>query len=202
VLVRTCVEAGPRRSARRCVGPMVGEQDTPAGQGVQGGRLDDRMAERRKAVPAPLVEGDEEDVTGGWHATTLADVAHPEPGRPVGWRGDRTSAGLKTCGSPFLRAWSRTRSATHRDVVRRPGAPLGHRSPGGRGPSAAPPRHHSPQRCRIALAAIPPMPSDPSGGHRPGIALPASGSSVHLACPIRSCITTPAQLHRCRLTET
>ena len=144
VLVGARVEAGPRRSARRCVGPVVREQDAAAGQGVQGGRLEDRMAERRQAVPAPLVERDEEDVAGGRHAPTLADVAHPEPGRPAGRRGDRTCAGLKTCGSSLLRAWSRTRSATHRDVARRPGAPLGHRSPGGRGPSAAPPRPHSP----------------------------------------------------------
>ncbi len=84
VLVRARVEAGSRRSARRRVGPVVCEQDAPAGQRVQGGSLEDRMAERRKAVPAPLVESDEENVAGRRHATTLAEVACPRA-RTLGW---------------------------------------------------------------------------------------------------------------------
>jgi hypothetical protein len=180
VLVRARIEARSRRPARRRVGPMIREEDAATSQGVESGCFEDRMAERRQAVPAPLVERDEEDVAGRRHGTTLADVAHPRA-RPAGWRGDRTSLGLKTYGSSLLRAWSRTRSTTNRAVGRRPGALLGHRSPGGRGPSAAPPRHHSLLPRHAPFAATSPMSSDPSGGRRPGIALPASGSSVHLA---------------------
>ena len=77
MLVRARVEARPRWSARSRVGPMVGEEDTAARQGVQGRRLDDGMAEGGEAVPAPLVERDEEDVAGRRHPTTLADVTHP-----------------------------------------------------------------------------------------------------------------------------
>ena len=150
VLVGARVEAGPRRSARRRVGPVVGEQDAPARQGVEGRRLDDRMAEGRQAVPAPLVERDEEDVAGRRHAATLADVDAPRA-RPAGRMARRpATAGLRTCGSSLLRASSRTRSATPRGVAPRPGALLGHRSPGGRWPSAAPRRPHSspPRRAR------------------------------------------------------
>ena len=76
VLVGARVEAGPRWSARCRVGPVVGEQDPAAGQGVEVRRLDHRMAECRQAVPTPLIERDEEDVARRRHATTLADAGH------------------------------------------------------------------------------------------------------------------------------
>ena len=194
VLVGARVEAGPRRSARRRVGPVVCEQDAPAGQGIERGRLEDGMAEGRQAVPAPLVERDEEDVARRRHTATLADVdATPSPaGRPDGaatgprpgsGRADRRSSELgPELDQPRTEAWCD--GPVHCSAT-------GHREAGGR-------TLHHPDLTRRHLAAHAhaaplPMPSDPSGGRRPGIALPASGSSVHLACLTRSCITTPAQ---------
>jgi hypothetical protein len=49
------------------------------GQRVKRRRLDDRMTEGGQAVPAPLVQRDEEHIARRRHATTLADVAHPLP---------------------------------------------------------------------------------------------------------------------------
>ncbi len=149
VLVRARVEAGSRRTARRRVGPVICEQDAATGQGVQGGRLEDRMAEGRQAVPAPLVERDEEDVARRRHGHNSCRCrAPPRPAgrmaaatgpRPGSRRADRRSSELgPELDQPRTEPWAR-----------RPGALLGHRSPGGRGPSAAPPRHRSPPPRRV-----------------------------------------------------
>ena len=90
MLVRPRVQACPRGSTRSRVGPVIGEEDAPVRQGVQGRRLDHGMTEGGQAVPTPLVERDEEDVARGRHDTTLAHVTHPEPGRPAGWRNNRS----------------------------------------------------------------------------------------------------------------
>ena len=202
VLVRARVEAGPRRPARRRVGPVVGEQDAAAGQGVEGRRLDDRMAERRQAVPAPLVERDEEDVAGGRHATTLADVARPRA-RPAGRKARATGprpGSRRADRRPSELGPELDQPGTER-VVPRPGAPLGHRSPGGRWPSAAPPasslaaaspRRHSPRTRRSHQ--IPPV-GVGQGLHCPGLDHPFTS-----LVSIRSRITTPAQ-HIATLTD-
>ena len=181
VLVRARVEAGPRGSARRRVGPVVGEQDAAAGQGVQGRRLEHRMAERRQAVAAPLVERDEEDVAGGGMPQLLPMRGRPEPGRPAGWRGDRPRPGSRRADR---------RSSELRPELDQPGSEArrhgpvhcsatGHRESGGRAlrrPDVArrlAARARSPRTRRGHQ--IPPV------GVGLGLHCPASGSSVHLA---------------------
>ena len=87
VLVRARVETGSRGPAGRRVGPVICEQDTVARQRVERRCLDDRVAESRQAITAPLVERDEEDIPRRRHPDTLADGGRThEPDRATGWR--------------------------------------------------------------------------------------------------------------------
>ena len=84
VLVGAGVQAGPGGTAGRRVGPVIGEENAAPGQGIEGGRAHDGVAECREAVSSPLVDRDEQDVTGRRHAITLADgrrATAPSSGR-------------------------------------------------------------------------------------------------------------------------
>ena len=181
MLVGARVQAGTGRSARCRIGPVVREEDAPAGKGVERGRFDDRMAQSREAVAAPLIKRDEQDVACRRHPTLLPMSRSLEPGRPVGRRCDRPgqTQDVRIVAPPSFVPNSINqaprRGATARCTARPPGtgSPVAERC---RVATSSPPPR------RGALAAGQPKPSDPAGEQLPATALPSSGSSVHLAC--------------------
>src|SRR5665213_2134728 len=64
------IQAGTGRTTRCGVGPMVGEPHARGGQPVECWRLYDRVTGGRQAVPAPLVNRDEQHVSGHCPETT------------------------------------------------------------------------------------------------------------------------------------
>ena len=181
VLVRARVEAGPRRSARSGIGPVIREEDAAARQGVERGRLDDRMTEGGQAVAAPLVERDEEDVAWWRHSTLLPMARVPEPGRPGGRRCDRPGRAqeVRIVAPPSFVPNSINQAPRRGATARCTARPPGTGSPVAERCTAA---VSLPPPCRDRPAAVRPKPSDPADGRLPATALPCSGSSVHLAC--------------------
>ncbi len=186
VLIGAGVEAGSRGPARRCIGPVVGEQHAPGGQIIQCRGLEHTMAQGGEAVATPLIQRDEQHVAGRRHVATLAHrdrmpgaARSHEPGAAEPDGALRPTAnGLKTCGSRPLRASFRTRSARSRCGVPPPGARLGRRLPGLRRPNAASACGRSPAaRPAVRHAATRPRPGDRVDGLRPGTALPSHRSS-------------------------
>ncbi len=77
VQVGARIQTGARGTARSGIGPVIGEPRPLGRQPVERRRLHDRMAARRQAVAAPLVDGDEEDIAA--HRLVLISSEQSRP---------------------------------------------------------------------------------------------------------------------------
>ena len=86
VLVRARVQARPRWSARCCVGPVVGEEDAPAGQRVEGwASATTGWPRADRQSPRHWSSVMKRTLRAGGMRTTLADAGHAGPAvRPEG----------------------------------------------------------------------------------------------------------------------
>ena len=102
MLVRAGVQAGAGGSARCGIGPVVGEQHSSSGQGIQCRRLEDRMAESGQTVPPPLVNRDEQHVAAWAHASLLP-ISTPRGNTPRSQEIRRGAAARQRSGKPTTR---------------------------------------------------------------------------------------------------